>query len=192
MTNPSELEQKLRMLVIDDGDDEYCSFFLRRDKEDFIVTDKSFAELAKYDGLYRRYGDIFTVDEALTFCDPMFSRKTWAKMMLKDRKYDLIVVKDVFVSQCLNGDEISRVIRGRDLHYGNVSPQNAKTYIICYPSFWQVVEDYRANPKKALDRWACDAIVIGEKCAARDLFIEIDKYLAEHHPEKLAYIRLYT
>ncbi len=178
------LEQKLRMLVIDDN-------VVRVDdigENDQILKIDPDCLGEKYTGMQERYGDIFTIDKALTFQDPGIPREYWAKFKLKDTKYDLIVLGQRFVGQIQHGweilDEIRKIERG-------CCPLNAGTFVLGYSLYYTLEhcgdDKFRKLPQEEIVKRGLSARVT-RKCLPQDLFAEIDRYLADYHPEKLGYI----
>lgn len=173
MTSQPSLEQKLRMMIIDD--------------EVAVETDPNY-EGMKYFGLQERYKDIFTIDKALTFKDPRISRDYWAMFKLRDTKYDLIVLDCLFPGQRQNGWEILDEIRNKK----GCCPLNTDTFVlgysIRYTIKWLPGDKTRKLSEEEIVKRGLNARVTGV-CMPGDLFAAIDKYLAEEHPERLANLR---
>lgn len=176
------LEQKLRMMIIDDVVFGY--------QTGLKIDSELWGE--KYAGLQERYKDIFTIDKALTFQDPGVPCDYWAKFRLKDIKYDLIVLDYLFDQphcHIQQGWEILKEIRKVE---GVPCPLNADTFVLGYSTYYlggyYGNDRYRNLSQEEIVKRGLSARVTGN-CVPRDLFVAIDKYLAEEHPKQLARIR---
>lgn len=180
MKRQSPLEQKLRMMIIDDNVIRVDN--IGKDYMELKIDPDCWGE--KYVGLQERYEDIFTIDKALTFQDPGIPRDYWAKFKLRDTKYDLIVLDKEFPGQIQSGREILGEIR--KIENGRC-PLNARTFVLGYSA--SLLEYYRSRNAEALVRDGWNALVERVWCDLKDLFAAIDKYLAEEHPEQLVNLR---